>query len=182
MSNWLSQITESVTLRPQRSLGGITFDVVIEEQHEDTLAVTEHPVEFGASVSDHAYMEPAAVTIRAGVSDSTGQSSGEKNSVAVYEALREIQASREPFDIITGKRKYSNMLIKSLSTMTDENTENALIVTADCREVIIVKTQTVSVPPRSKHKNAGRTGGTANKGTKQATASKRKSIMKAGLG
>ena len=178
--NWLSQILESVTLRPVRSLGGITFDVVMEEQHEDILEVTGHPVEFGASISDHAYMQPATVTIRAGVSDSSGSSTGEKNSVAVYEALRKLQASREPFDIITGKRKYGNMVITALSTMTDADTENALIVTAECRQVIIVNTQTVSVPPRSRHKNAGKTGSTANKGQKQAV--KRESILKAGLG
>lgn len=41
--NWLSQSEEPTTLRPQRSIGGVTFDVVVEEQHEDTLEITEHP-------------------------------------------------------------------------------------------------------------------------------------------
>ena len=154
--NWLSQSEEPATLRPQRSIGGVTFDVVVEEQHEDTLEITEHPVEHGANISDHAFMKPASVTIRAGVSDGS-----------------------EPFDIITGKRKYRNMLIETLSVLTDADSENALVVTADCREVIIVKTQTVSVPPRSRHRNAGKTGGTANKGQKQA---KRGSVIQNTIG
>lgn len=166
--NWLSQSEGTVTLRPQRSLGGITFDVVVEEQHEDTLEITEHPVEHGASISDHAFMKPAAVTIRAGVSDGSGSVAGEKAGVSVYEALQALQKAREPFDIITGKRKYRNMLIETLTVLTDADSENALVVTAECREVIIVKTRTTSVPPRSRHRNAGKTGGTANKGQKQA--------------
>ena len=166
--NWLSQSEEPATLRPQRSIGGVTFDVVVEEQHEDTLEITEHPVEHGANISDHAFMKPASVTIRAGVSDGSGSIAGEKAGVSVYEALQTLQKAREPFDIITGKRKYRNMLIEMLSVLTDADSENAL-----------VKTQTVSVPPRSRHRNAGKTGGTANKGQKQA---KRQSILKAGIG
>lgn len=177
--NWLSQSEGTVTLRPQRSLGGIAFDVVVEEQHEDTLEITEHPVEHGASISDHAFMKPAAVTIRAGISDGSGSVAGEKAGVSVYEALQALQKARQPFDVITGKRKYRNMLIETLTVLTDADSENALVVTADCREVIIVKTQTAFVPPRSRHRNAGKTGGTANKGQKQA---KRQSILKAGLG
>lgn len=64
--NWLSQSEEPATLRPHRSIGGVTFDVVVEEQHEDTLEITEHPVEHGANISDHAFMKPASVTIRRG--------------------------------------------------------------------------------------------------------------------
>jgi len=175
--NWLSQSEEPATLRPQRSIGGVTFDVVVEEQHEDTLEITEHPVEHGANISDHAFMKPASVTIRAGVSDGSGSIAGEKAGVSVYEALQTLQKAREPFDIITGKRKYRNMLIETLSVLTDADSENALVVTADCREVIIVKTQTVSEPGR--HRNPAKTGGTANKGQKQA---KRQSILKAGIG
>lgn len=176
---FLSSASVPVILRPQRSLGGITFDAVIEESHEDTLEITEHPVEHGASMSDHAFRTPARVSIRAGSSDSAGGVAGERASVALYEALLALQRNREPFEIVTGKRKYSNMLLETLTVLTDAATENALVVTADCREVIIVTTQVVSVPPRSRHKNAARTGGTADKGQKQA---KRQSILRAGLG
>ena len=35
--NWLTQPLERVFLRPLRSLGGLSFDVVVSEEHEDTL-------------------------------------------------------------------------------------------------------------------------------------------------
>ena len=44
----------------------ILADVVIEEQHTDNLEVTQHPVERGANISDHAYKTPAVVTLYLG--------------------------------------------------------------------------------------------------------------------
>lgn len=150
-----------------RHVGGLQFAVTLEEQHEDSVTITEHPVEQGAAINDHAYVNPATLTVRAGVSDTAG----EGVSREMYENLLELMKAREPFQIVTGKRLYKNMLIEGLSATTDATTENALIVTIDCREVIIVETTVVSVPPRKRHKNAGRTGGTADKGAKQAKQS-----------
>lgn len=164
----------AATIITGRNLGGITFDVVLEESHEDGLEITEHPVEHGANINDHAWLKPATVTIRAGVSDMAGDG----HSRDVYEQLQKLQASREPFSIVTGKRLYDDMLLETLTTVTDANTENALMVSAQCRQVIIVYTQVTSVPPRARHASPGKTGGTTGKGQTQP----RQSILKAGLG
>ena len=174
-------MSEQGTVITGRNLGGVQFRVVVEEQHEDSLTITEHPVEQGAKVNDHAYVMPARLTIRAGMSDMDGDG----KSRETYERLLELMRRREPFDIVTGKRLYENMLLESVSTTTDATTEKALLVTAECREVIIVRTQASSVPPRERHKNARRTGGTADKGQKQAKASRKerpRSMLKAALG
>lgn len=42
----------------------------IEETHHDELEMTDHPVEQGASITDHAYKRPAEVVIRAAWSNS----------------------------------------------------------------------------------------------------------------
>jgi hypothetical protein len=189
MINPLSQATTLIQIRPKRNIGGLFFDVVFEETHEDSLSITEHPVEQGASISDHAYKKPMTVAIRAGASDSGTLigPGGIKRSVMVYEQLLALQATCEPIDITTGKRSYKNMLIEVISTTTDATTENALIVTADCREVIIVRTQVTSVPPRERHGNPGKTGSVSDKGTKQPQAqttnsSGRSSGLQTGLG
>jgi hypothetical protein len=57
---------EPVLIQPRRSLGGLYPDVVVEESHDDALEITEHPVEQGASISDHAFKKPQTVTIRGG--------------------------------------------------------------------------------------------------------------------
>ena len=165
---WMSQTPETITLRPQRSLGGIIFEVTLEESHEDSLQITEHPVEQGASVSDHAFCKPAALTLRAATSGAGSAASGVASPEELYEKLLALQRGREPFEIITGKRKYANMLLESLSVVTDEGTEHVLSVSAQCREVIIVNTVAVSVPAsRTRHANPKKTAATTDKGTKQ---------------
>lgn len=46
----------------------VQFDVVESETPEDVLTVTDHPIEEGANVSDHARLEPASLTIEGFVS------------------------------------------------------------------------------------------------------------------
>lgn len=183
MTNTLAQTPSPTLIRPARSLGGITFDIVVEETHEDGLVVTEHPVERGAPISDHAYLKPKTVSIRGGASDAGGslnpEASSGQRSIALYDKLLELQARREPFDVITGKRSYKNMLLETISVSTDSTSIDTLWVMADCREVIIVETQSTSVPPSKRHANGAKTGGIANKGDKQLTEEKRSTIASA---
>ena len=163
--------------RSRRRLGELEFDVWIEESHEDSLMITEHPVEQGAAISDHAYLKPSTVSLRVGVANSLSETRCQE----VYDTLRELQGKREPIDIVTGLRVYKNMLIETLATSTDATSENAKIITADCRAVIIVRTQVTSVPPRSRHANARRTGGVTDTGAKQPQEPK-KSALAEGFG
>lgn len=171
-----------VLIQPRRSIGGLYPDIVIEEQHEDSLQITEHPVEQGAAINDHAFKKPESVIIRGGVSDSSGL--GGNPAVEFYEKLLELQKKREPFDIVTGKRLHKNMLLESLTEMTGPGTENCLMFTASCREVIIVATQVASVPPAKNHAQPGKTAATVDKGQKQPQTQpqKRQSMLKAGIG
>lgn len=71
---------------------------------------------------------------------------GENQVTAIYRKLRQLQSSRIPFTIYTGKRMYENMLFASLAVNTDKETENVLSLTAICRQVIIVTSRTIKVP------------------------------------
>lgn len=131
----------------QRNIGGFIADVTVEEMHSDELEITDHPVEIGADVSDHAFKRPATVLIRAGWSNSSPEADGDPNYITdTYEQFLALQASRQPFDIITGKRAYTHMLVKRLTTKTDQATADVLLLEIECREVILVSTQTVQVP------------------------------------
>jgi hypothetical protein len=150
---------------PFRAIGTILPDVVVEEQHRDVLVITDHPVERGAAISDHAFKLPVEVEIRCGFSNSTVADEGYVQ--AVYQEFLDLQASRVPFDVFTGKRVYSNMLIRSLQVTTDEHSESALLVIAGLREVIIADTSTTSSPPQSAQASPQQTAGIVNTGSKQ---------------
>lgn len=151
-----------------RSIGDFIADVTIREDHEDELIVTENPVEQGADVTDHSFKAPARLTVDVGYSNSSPNSGGDPNYVnSIYAQFLALQANRQPFDVITGKRQYTNMVILMLHTVTDEATENVLLLTVRMREIILVDTQAVSVPPSANMTNPQDTGATQNTGTQQ---------------
>lgn len=126
-----------------RSIGGIVAQVTIQEQSSDELHITDHPVEQGSPISDHAFKQPVQLQINAGWS--VAGSYDLSAETGVYGLLLSWQSALIPFDVITGKRSYSNMLIERLIVTTDEKTEFALMAQIGCRQVIIVSTQTVQV-------------------------------------
>lgn len=181
---------ESILVKPKRSIGQFQATVVIEESHRDELEITEHPVEQGASIADHAFKRPAEVTIHCGWSNSPVNASllaslsgllgtpalvasmlsgGSESQVKdIYSKLLQLQQARTLVDIYTGKRVYKNMLLKSLATVTNRQTENSLLLTVTARQVILVQTKVVTVAaPAANQTDPGRTAPTADSGTKQ---------------
>ncbi len=137
---------DTATLIPKRSIGTIVANVTISEQHNDDLVITEHPVEQGAAITDHAYKQPAIVVIRAAWSNSDPASGDDPNYVnRVYADLLALQESRILFDVYTGKRAYNNMLLRGISVQTDRRTESSLVATLFCRQLVVVESVSVIV-------------------------------------
>lgn len=150
-----------------RNIGGFVADVTVEERHTDELRITDHPVERNAVISDHAFKLPKMLTITAGWSTSGFNALRDPFYVRnVYEALLALQESRQLIEVVTGKRIYDNMLIQRLTTVTNERTENALMVVCDLREVQVVSTQTTTTGAGSAHQAFPNvTGGVQNVGS-----------------
>lgn len=128
----------------QRSIGGIVPDCTIEEHHIDELVMTLQPVEQSAPITDHCYMMPFALEIRAGFSNSSAASEGWVQ--AAYQQLQALQQARQLFDVSTGKRYYTSMLMRRLTVTTNADWEYALNFTAVCQQVLLTNTQTSNFP------------------------------------
>lgn len=87
-----------LSMKPDRRLaaqdGGssIIAQATIEEVHQDDLEVTEHPVEQGTMIADHAFVRPAELIITAGWSNSA--SSQNAVDAAIGFAATESSAAR----------------------------------------------------------------------------------------
>jgi hypothetical protein len=165
--------TTGVFVPHGRSIGGIVAQVTVSESERDELTVTEHPIEQGAPISDHAFKRPSEVTIRAGWSASrNGVTQDLSADSGVYQYLLSWQAHVEnPFDLYTGKRVYKDMLMVGLTVETDETSEFALMATITCRQVIIVSTNVTQVAMSSSsenHTDPANTGPAAERGTQNA--------------
>lgn len=177
LASALAQQALAVALiRPtgQRSIGTILPNVVVSEKHQDELEMTDHPVEAGATITDHAFKLPATVVIQCGFSASGPATSNpfslheSVNLSDIYDSLLKLQDPPTLVNVVTGKRLYKNMLIKSIAVETDKETENVLMVTVTCRQVIIATTQNITVPaPASAQTDPETTQAVTNTGAKQ---------------
>lgn len=185
--------SSSIVIRPKRGFTGvkdIVAQVTIEEVHRDEVQITEHPVEQGANIADHAFEVPASLIVRYGWSNSpsannlvgaaafsaagtasavqsllTGNSTNQVRDV--YKSLLDLKSTRQPFSVFTSKRKYDNMLIKSISVTTDKATEQALMVTIELKQVLIVSVSTSAVSaPAADQANPSSTAAPVDGGNK----------------
>jgi len=124
----------------RRRIGTIYPDVTIEEVGHDDLIITEHPVEKGAAITDHSYKRPEELDMRVGFSNSSAQTEGYVQSV--YQDMLALQATREPFEVDTGKRHYTDMLIAGITQTTDVHTEWALMLVVRMKRIKFAQAQT----------------------------------------
>lgn len=148
----------------------IAAQATISEKHIDEIVITEHPVEQSAQISDHMYRKPQEVIITCGFSNSptapsdinqigsiqegfnevditssmTGNSLLQCNQI--YDMFISMQQTGQLISVATGKRIYPAMLFKMITVETDIKTENALIMTIVCHEIILATTSTVTIP------------------------------------
>lgn len=145
-----------------RAIAGVKAEVTLSEGGRDELVITEHPVEQGAPTADHAYKRPSEIVIHAGWSESGLTWQDMTAPSGVYGWLLGVQAAFNPFDVYTGKRKYTNMLLQSIEQETDEHSEHILSVSLTLREIILTSTQQAPV--------TGQSSSPANQSIPSATA------------
>ena len=130
--------------------------VTLEEIHRDEMEIVDHPIQQGANVSDHAFKKPAELMLRIGWDGAALIANGliqpgEPSNLyiqqlqAIYNQLLAGQQAAVLYTVVTGKRLYSQMLIKDMVTQSDEANENVLILTIHMRQIFIVNTQIISV-------------------------------------
>ena len=182
----LTEIAGSLLLAGKgRTIMGLFADVTIEEKHKDELQITEHPTEVGSSISDHAYKEAPEVTMKVGWSESAGKLNGMVGDtmlggtlglVGIYETLQQLQNNKVLLVVSTGKRLYTNMLIKSLANTTEMSSENALMIDITFKKVNIVQTHETNVLIENQ-KSPEATAGVQNGGTVQPQPVQDESIL-----
>ncbi|NIF46188.1 hypothetical protein F3J28_00210 [Enterobacter sp. Ap-1006] len=169
--------------QPRTSFSGFLVpDVVVSELHTDTLKIASHPVEFGPNISDHAWAEPGDVTIdcffKAGGSmvdftntiDISPRLNVGASPAQIYQQLLDLQKKAEPFKVITRRRSYDNMLIKTLMVTTSAKSENILGCKLSLGEVLMTVVDVRDAPPKTAMDDGVTTSSVGNKGEKVVTS------------
>lgn len=120
-------------------LGDVSF-FIIDESHNYEKNITDHPIEDGRSVSDHAERQPTTF-------DVTGEVAGE-NAPETHLALIRQWRESEPATYV-GRGKLTTAVIESLNTSRDANIAGGFYFTMTLKQVRIARTSTVDLlsPP-----------------------------------
>ena len=155
---------ENLFIRTQKAIGDIQLDAVISESHTNEVSLTSNPVELGAEITDHAVVQPKRLNIVAQVSDTpmglaafgqivdsvtglfgTSTTDNITRSNAAYNALIQSQEEREPIEIQTKLKLYTNMIITNVSVQQDKNTSRIVRMSIDVQQVIITQSEIVQL-------------------------------------
>lgn len=147
-------------------IGSIRFDATLQETHQDSSDITEHPVEGGFNVSDHIRQKPPTLTLT-GIISNTPLSSEQAQRVVsagggvtvttkasaaqpegatgyaqkAYSELRSL-AVGQLVRVVTATRTYENMAIADITVPRDPRTGDALFFQIQLRQVRIVQNKT----------------------------------------
>jgi len=131
----------------------ITLDVTLNANLSHTMTVTDFPVEDGSRISDHAQQQPHTVTFQAMVSAtplrfiSFSPVVTDARIKSAFEIMEELQTNKELVRIVADLKTYDNMMLTQLNAPRRQDTKHAFMFTAVFREVRIVSSQIVTLPP-----------------------------------
>jgi len=166
--------TKKVTLIKDGDKTIIACDVVTSETHQMASEATQYEIEDGSDISDHVINRGKLLTIEGEITDDPitildtgifertianvtpsilrsklsfglGGDKG-KPSKEVFDQFEKIYDNKIPLTIITGLKKYDNMIMENLSIPRTSKTVRSLKFTATFRQIRIVSTQFVTAP------------------------------------
>ena len=138
--NMVSGITNLDTFlfrTPKWPIGGVYFDGIMRTEHVSRVRPTQYPVQTGVTMTDHAIIEPAELTIEVMMTDCHTPSFVTNNLFldSVYQSMQDIILYSNYLPV---ERDVGSGAGRSVKTAPDDvKTLNALKATVRLREVIV---------------------------------------------
>jgi len=116
------------------------FDAWLRLGHQTGLTITQHPVETGAAISDHSYVNPRRFTFDIGMTDTINSNNVPgfpTRSISAYSLLLSLQESRQPLTLVSKYGTYRNILIETIDVSDTYVTKYALRATITLQQLIL---------------------------------------------
>lgn len=136
----LSLLFRSLGVRNR--VGLLRLDATLQEVHERSSTITDHPIETGSFIQDHIQRDPRKLFMEGFITDTalSGRSVGVQGA---YELLDLTWRSRIPFFVISGLHVYPLMAFETLTM--PKTREGALRFSCTMKEITMTSTTTVQV-------------------------------------
>jgi hypothetical protein len=141
----------SIFSSPSTRVGALRFDGTIKEEHHYSLTLTNNPVEFGANITDNAFVNPTEVKLDVIVGDvyaSIGQPTNYNPSKRSSDALRKLykmMSDRKTITVICNLAKYTNLMLVDVMTSQSKANSSTLIATLTFNLVLVVDSNSGSI-------------------------------------
>lgn len=171
-------------------LQALTVDASVSERHSTRVKVTDHPVEQGANVSDHATVQPDALQIEGQFVDyplaDAGRGEfdyanalrpieGDGRAEQLYETLKALETTVTLLEVHTGGGTYPNMLLENLQRVRDKTIRGAVKFTGELRAMRIVSSAVVPIKKSTTPSGQGKATGGKQTGN-QPTAAQQQQV------
>ena len=133
------------------NIGGYFFDGYLNMSINSELEITQHTVESGSAIVDHAYKKPTEISMTVIMSDVhssivPGQFTGSwSRSANAFGVLKKIQEDRIAVSVLTRLGLYQNMLIKSLIAEDTDKELFGLRANVTLVELPVARVRTVEI-------------------------------------
>ena len=151
------------------TIDGYPLDLVESEEHSLEAEITDYPVEDGSDISDNIRLKPRTLTLNGAIvsdtpigaiaSDPT-RKLGAGNPPPSQDAYRRLEAlyeSRKPVEVVTGLKRYTNMVLETLTIPREAKDAGALVFSAHFKQIrtVVNKRVTMNLPNTGGEQNLG---------------------------
>lgn len=128
------------------NISGMFFDAWLSLHHDNSLTITQHPVETGATISDHCYVNPPKFSFDIGETDVVSSPvvpGASTRSINAYITLLGLMQSRQLLTLDSKYGHYENILIESIGVSDTFQTKTTLKATVNLIQIIVANTQNI---------------------------------------
>lgn len=132
------------------AIGGILLDATIEERHEYSNTITDHPIEAGGFVTDHVYENPRVLDVTGEITDSPVSFFSALNGISnrrieAKDQLVALYEAREVITVVTGLEIYDDMVMENLTFPRNQQTGQRLQFSVTFKQISLVASEIVGV-------------------------------------
>jgi len=120
-------------------------DLTISESHQRGADVTTHPVESGATISDHVILQPERLSLEGFVTDTPAAvfAANQGRTQDAFDTLEELWREGDTVTIVTGRKTYENMVIVDLQLPRERPT--SMNFSMELQHITVVETETAQI-------------------------------------
>lgn len=148
--------TSGTTVNSSGDTGTIAyvFDAVLVAAHRQEVVVTKYPVQTGANIAYHSYIQPSQVVLEIGMSDAMDTftagvwEGAATKSASAFQVLSTLKNSRQPLTLATRLFTYNNMVITSITAEETSKTISSLRARITFEEIFVANGGTSTTSAR----------------------------------